>query len=66
MGRYHLSESCNSVALGSIDSMMVPPPRMVTLNKEILQVGVHLPFSYLMVKMLQNLGVAPTQLTPNS
>ena len=66
MGRYHLLESCNLVVPGSADSMMVPPPRRVALNEEILQASVRLPLSRLVVQVLQNLVMAPTQLTPNS
>ena len=66
IGRYHLLESCNPIILGLTDSMMVPPPRKVTLNEEILWASVHLPVSRLVLQVLQNLGVEPTQLTPNS
>ena len=62
MGRYHLLESCNPVVLGLADSMTAPPFEKVALNEEIFRVGLHFPLLPLVVQVLQNLRVAPTQL----
>ena len=66
IGRYHLLESYNLVISGPTNSMMAPPLGKDVLNKEILRSGARLPLLRLVVQVLQNLEVAPTQFTPNS